>query len=208
MSVDAGESYLFPLAYLSIEFTHLHTSKSILALTEVFDTFLDRSNGRPLHFHFIFSPNGPSVYRTAEHLLTALLKEQRQWKDIVLDLRYLEVSSSFSRIRITDTPIISSLAIHTYEMLCDIDKAPVYTHFKIGQSTVVRRLDLKGLIKLDAGVGLLTALKDCKLSFYDISAYVPMCMKILKSAPNLRHLTIDTDADFGHLFKSCGLAHS
>ncbi|KAL5526365.1 hypothetical protein ACEPAF_8088 [Sanghuangporus sanghuang] len=141
----------------------------------------------------------PRVDRAAEHILTALLKEQRQWKDIVLDLKYLEVSSSFSGIRITDTPILSSLTIHTREMLCDIDKTPVYTRFKIGRSTFVRRLDLKGLIKLDAGVGRMTALKDCKLSFCDDPAYVPMCMKILK------YLTIDTDADFGHVFESAGL---
>lgn len=143
-----------------------HTRETISPkIIEVFDTFIGRTGGCALRFHFCCVLRGreqdPQATFAAQHILTELLKEQRRWKDVVLYLLGFEPSSEFPGIRITDTSFLSALTIST---------RGVFVHLRLGQSSRLRRLDLEGQFELDCGTNLPGELRECRFYFFRGSA--------------------------------------
>ncbi|EJC99511.1 uncharacterized protein FOMMEDRAFT_160580 [Fomitiporia mediterranea MF3/22] len=186
VALSLGELWSF----LCITYNGGEESKLRITILEVFDTFLERTNGSPLNFTFYcYLSRGlqEDSRRVAEHITTTLLSEQSRWRDVDFVWTGLQPSPHLQGISATNMPMLTALALHV--SIYSDDGAPIVAHVSTAHSLSLERLTLLGNFTLETGDDpILTLRQPSMLMFEDEcteSAAVDTCVEFLKSAPRL-----------------------
>ncbi|EJD04958.1 uncharacterized protein FOMMEDRAFT_145642 [Fomitiporia mediterranea MF3/22] len=172
-------------SHLSIKFTDRYKSKEWEAMVEVFDTWLQRTNGSALNFMIYFAlrkTDDDRIHRMSEYVVTTFLAHQRRWRDVVLRCFGLLPSSEFAGINAIDMPMLTSLALDVifsgYQKMCTVcvGESPLLKHLQVGDAFDLETSD-------GAGQNLSEASRSLLRTRYSLHNATRLCLDLLKATP-------------------------
>ena len=161
-------------------------------ISDVVDTWITRSEGRPLNYSVLcnlYEVSDTKYHSDVERIITALLSQQHRWGVMVISCYNVQFSSPFLRsgMILTNMPMLESLSLtfgaveHTQRVI------------NISRSPQLRHLELDGDFTLKPIENSLCSFHRFKFVFResDPGRYADMCLDILRYAPNIHTLVAD-----------------
>ncbi|KAL5483493.1 hypothetical protein ACEPAI_8725 [Sanghuangporus weigelae] len=125
-------------SYLCIDYAIMSRNKRKMVVN-IFETWLSKTNGLPISYVFrcgLTEGFGVEDHRRAECIITTLLSQQYQWRDVDFTWYGVDVSDKFPGLDMTHMPILASLSLSV--------NLPMRATISIARSSRLKKLDLFG----------------------------------------------------------------